>query len=57
MKLAEKFFQMIRGTAEEADLEALEEAAVLQDISHALRVKCAVLGWRTLDEMLAGEKS
>ena len=28
VKLAEKFFQMIRGTAEEADLEALEEAAV-----------------------------
>ena len=58
VKLAEKFFQMIRGTAEEADLEALEEAAVLQDISHMpSRVKCAVLGWRTLDEMLAGEKS
>ena len=49
---------MIRGTAEEADLEVLEEAAVLQDISHMpSRVKCAVLGWRTLDEMLAGEKS
>ena len=58
VKLAEKFFQMIRGTGEEADLEALEEAAVLQDISHMpSRVKCAVLGWRTLDEMLAGEKS
>ena len=57
MKLAEKFFQMIRGTAEEADLEVLEEAAVLQDISHMpSRVKCAVLGWRTLDEMLAGGK-
>ena len=58
VKLAEKFFQMIRGPAEEADLEVLEEAAVLQDISHMpSRVKCAVLGWRTLDEMLAGEKS
>lgn len=39
MKLAEKFFQMIRGTAEEADLEVLEEAAVLQDIPHALPCK------------------
>ncbi len=27
VKLAENFFQMIRGTAGEADLEALEEAA------------------------------
>lgn len=57
LKLAENFFKMIRGTAEEADLEALEEASALQDISHMpARVKCAVLGWRTLDEMLEGEQ-
>ena len=31
----------------------LEEAGALQDISHMpSRVKCAVLGWRTLEEML-----
>lgn len=57
LKLAENFFKMIRGTAEEADLEALEEASALQDISHMpARVKCAVLGWRTLDEMLEGKQ-
>lgn len=56
LKLAEHFFEMIRGTAEEADLEALEEAVALQDISHMpARAKCAVLGWRTLDEMLGEE--
>ena len=33
VKLAENFFQMIRGTAGEADLEALEEAAAPQDIA------------------------
>ena len=53
VKLTENFFQMIRGTAGEADLEALEEAAALQDIAHMpARVKCAVLGWRTLEEIL-----
>lgn len=56
LKLAEHFFEMIRGTAKEADLEALEEAVALQDISHMpARTKCAVLGWRTLDEMLGEE--
>lgn len=57
IKLAENFFNMIRGTAKEADLEELEEAVALKDISHMpARVKCAVLGWRTLDEMLGEEK-
>ena len=58
VKLAENFFQMIRGTAGEADLEALEEAAALQDIAHMpARVKCAVLGWRTLEEILEGQEN
>ena len=35
------------------ELEMLEEAGALQDISHMpSRVKCAVLGWHTLEEML-----
>lgn len=56
VELAENFFKMIRGTALEEDLDALEEAVALQDISHMpARVKCAVLGWRTLDEMLGEE--
>ena len=33
-------------------LEQLDEAAALQDISHMpARVKCAMLGWRTMKEM------
>ena len=53
VELAENFFSMIRGTAKEEELQALEEASVLRDISHMpARVKCAVLGWRTLSEML-----
>ena len=32
--------------------EELEEAGILEDISHMpARVKCAVLGWRTMDEI------
>ena len=34
----------------------LEEASALRDIAHMpARVKCAVLGWRTLKEALTGE--
>ena len=44
---------MIKGTIKEEDLEELEEAIALQDISHMpARVKCAVLGWHTMEEML-----
>ena len=33
--------------------EQLEEAGILEDISHMpSRVKCAVLGWRTMEEVL-----
>ena len=36
----------------EDELEELEEASALQDISHMpARTKCAVLGWHTLEEM------
>jgi nitrogen fixation NifU-like protein len=44
---------MIKGTATADQIENLEEAAALQDISHMpARVKCAVLGWRTMRQML-----
>ena len=48
------FHGMIRGEAlDETALETLDEAASLQDISHMpARVKCAMLGWRTLKEIL-----
>lgn len=53
LRLADLFLGMIQGTVSEAELEDLEEASVLQDISHMpARVKCAVLGWHTMVEML-----
>jgi len=56
-RLAELFLAMIRGEKlSEDDLEDLDEAAQLQDISHMpARVKCAELAWRTLDGMLEGQ--
>ena len=36
----------------EEEIESLEEASALRDISHMpARVKCAVLGWHTFGEM------
>ena len=58
-RLAELFLAMIRGEKlSEEDLEDLDEAAQLQDISHMpARVKCAELAWRTLDGMLTGQNN
>lgn len=51
-KLDDIFMEMIRGEASEENIEQLDEAAALQDISKMpARVKCAVLGWRTMREM------
>lgn len=51
------FLKMIKGTATEEDLEELDEAGALQDVSHMpARVKCAVLGWHTMDEMFGEEE-
>lgn len=53
MHFGELFFKMIRGEASETEVEELEEASALQDIAHMpARTKCAVLGWRTLKEIL-----
>ena len=53
LKLGETFMKMISGTATEEEIESLGEAVALKDISHMpARVKCAVLGWRTLKEAL-----
>ena len=52
LALADIFDKMIKGTVTEEDLEQLDEAAALQDISHMpARVKCAMLGWLTMREM------
>ena len=49
VKLADTFMRMIKGEATEEEIDSLEEASARRDISHMpARVKCAVLGWRTL---------
>lgn len=53
LALADIFDKMIKGHVSDQELEMLDEAASLQDISHMpARVKCAMLGWRTMKEML-----
>ena len=55
-RLSSLFLKMIREEITEEELEELQEAGALQDISHMpSRVKCAVLGWHTMDEMLEGK--
>ncbi|MGN0652547.1 MAG: Fe-S cluster assembly sulfur transfer protein SufU [Gemmiger sp.] len=51
--LAACFLRMIKGSASDEDMDKLEEAGALQDIAHMpARVKCAVLGWHTMERML-----
>ena len=53
LKLADIFLRMIRGSVSDEELDELEEASVLKDIAHMpARVKCAVLGWHTMEELL-----
>lgn len=53
LELADIFDRMIKGTVSQEELEQLDEAAALQDVSHMpSRVKCAMLGWRTMKQML-----
>ncbi len=53
LHMGEIFLKMIKGEATEDEIESLEEASALRDIAHMpARVKCAVLGWRTLKEAL-----
>ena len=52
--LNDAFMRMIRGESSDEDLESLDEAGALQDIAKMpARVKCAVLGWRTMKEMFS----
>ncbi len=53
LRLAGNFMGMIKGKASDEEIEELDESAALQDISHMpARVKCAVLGWRTMKQMV-----
>lgn len=54
----ETFLAMIKGEEQDDDVleEQLGDAVALKDISHMpQRVKCAVLAWRTLNDMLEKE--
>ncbi len=53
LRLSKLFDKMIKGDASESDIEELEEAGALRDVSHMpARVKCAMLGWKTLEQLL-----
>ena len=53
LKLADIFLRMIKGSVSDEELDELEEASILKDIAHMpARVKCAVLGWHTMEELL-----
>ena len=57
LRLSDIFLRMIKGSASEEEIDELEEACVLQDVSHMpARVKCAVLGWHTLEQMMEDEE-
>ena len=57
LRLADIFDRMIKSSVTDEELEDLDEAAALQDVSHMpARVKCAMLGWRTMKEMLGPKK-
>lgn len=57
-RLAEKFIAMIKGEiTDDKDLEELDEGLALKNVSHMpARVKCAVLAWHTIDDVLNEEE-
>ena len=51
--LKDIFLKMIQGKATDEEIEELEEGGAVSDISHMpARVKCAVLGWHTLKNIV-----
>lgn len=53
LRLSELFLRMIKGKVTPEELDELEEAGALIDVSHMpARVKCAVLGWHTMESLL-----
>ncbi|MCI5523270.1 MAG: SUF system NifU family Fe-S cluster assembly protein [Treponema sp.] len=54
LRLAGLFMDMIQGKeTDDSKIEELDEAAALKNIrTMPARVKCAVLGWHTMEEML-----
>ncbi|MBP3707650.1 MAG: SUF system NifU family Fe-S cluster assembly protein [Clostridia bacterium] len=58
-EIIETFIAMIkREITDEAELEKLEDAIVFKNISHMpARVKCALLAWHTIEDMLEESNS
>lgn len=58
LHLSDIFMRMIKdpSSLSEDEMDELEEASSLQDIAHMpSRVKCAVLGWHTMEELFNDE--
>lgn len=56
-RLADIFIRMIKGEATDEEIEELDEGEALRDVAHMpARVKCAVLGWHTMEEIFNGKK-
>ncbi len=54
LRLADIFMRMIKEGITDEEKDELEEAGILESVSHMpARVKCAVLGWRTITEVFA----
>ena len=53
-EIVKTFIEMIkRETTSEAELKKLEDAIALKNISNMpARVKCALLAWHTIEEMI-----
>ncbi len=55
--LFEKFHDLVTGAEEAPDLDELGKLAVFAGVSdYPMRVKCATLGWHTLEAALSGDK-
>lgn len=52
LRLSDIFLRMIKGSITPEEKDELEEAGILEDVHHMpARVKCAVLGWHTMQEI------
>lgn len=58
LELADIFIRMIKGEVTPEEKKRLREASILSDVSHMpARVKCAVLGWHTLQTMFSEDET
>lgn len=58
LRLVNIFMRMIHGEASKDEIEDLEDSSILESVSHMpARVKCAMLGWRTVEKMLGQDRN